>query len=136
MPVSRRRFLGFAGTVAALPITLHSAWAQTYPSRPVRIVVGYAAGGVTDIIARLMGQWLSERLGQPFVIENRPGAGSNLATEAVAKAPADGYTLLQVSMPNAINASLYKNLNFNFVRDLVPIASIVRTPAVMAVNPA
>ena len=111
------------------------AWAQTYPTRPVRIIVGFAAGSAVDILARLMGQWLSERLGQPFVIENRPGAGSNIATEAVVRAPPDGYTLLLVSPPNAINATLYDKLNFNFIRDIAPVASITRTPCVMLVNP-
>ena len=111
------------------------AWAQAYPTRPVRIIVGFAAGGATDIIARLMGQWLSERLGQPFVIENRPGAGSNIGTEAVVRAPPDGYTLLLVDSPNAINATLYDKLNFNFIRDIAPVASIIRVPYVMVVNP-
>ena len=108
---------------------------QTYPSRPVRLIVGYAAGGPVDIIARLMGQWLSERLGQQFVVENRPGAGSNIATEAVVRAPADGYTLLHCSSSNAINATLYEKLNFDFMRDIVPVASINRTPGVMEVHP-
>ena len=104
------------------------AWAQAYPTRPVRIIVGFAAGGATDIVARLMGQWLSERLGQQFVIENRPGAGSNIATEAVVRAPPDGYTLLLVASANAINATLYDKLNFNFIRDIAPVASIIRVP--------
>ena len=109
------------------------ARAQAYPTRPVRMIVGFAAGGATDIVARLMGQWLSERLGQQFIIENRPGAGSNIATEAVVRAPADGYTLLLVGRPNAINATLYDKLNFNFIRDIAPVAGIVRAPHVMVV---
>ncbi|MGA2999973.1 Bug family tripartite tricarboxylate transporter substrate binding protein [Bradyrhizobium sp.] len=112
------------------------AWAQSYPSRPVRIVVGYAPGGTTDFSARLIGQWLSERLGQPFIIDNRPGAGSNVATEGAVRAPADGYTLLLASISNAINATLYDKLNFNFIRDIAPVAGIIRVPNVMEVNPA
>jgi tripartite-type tricarboxylate transporter receptor subunit TctC len=108
---------------------------QAFPARPVRIVVGFPPGGVGDIVARLMGQWLSERLGQPFVIENRPGAASNIATEAVVRAPADGYTLLVVNPANAISATLYDNLNLNFIRDIAPVAGIVRVPNVMVVNP-
>ncbi|MGH6710293.1 MAG: Bug family tripartite tricarboxylate transporter substrate binding protein [Bradyrhizobium sp.] len=118
-----------------LPALLGFASAQTYPSRPVRIVVGFAPGGPNDILARLIGQWLSERLGQPFVIENRPGAGSNIATEAVVHATPDGYTLLLVGTPNAINATLYDNLNFNFIRDIAPIAGLIRGALVMVVNP-
>jgi tripartite-type tricarboxylate transporter receptor subunit TctC len=113
---------------------VESASTQAFPARPVRIVVGYPPGGVSDIVARLMGQWLSERLGQPFVIENRPGAASNIATEAVARAPADGYTLLLVNPANAISATFYDNLNFNFIRDIAPVAGIVRVPNVMVVN--
>jgi tripartite-type tricarboxylate transporter receptor subunit TctC len=109
--------------------------AQVYPARPVRIVVGFAAGNSPDILARLLGQWLSERLGQPFIIENRPGAGTNIATEAVVKAPPDGYTLLMVTPPNAINATLYEKLNFNFIRDIAPVAGISREPNVFVVNP-
>jgi tripartite-type tricarboxylate transporter receptor subunit TctC len=120
---------------AALPGVSRVAWAQTYPSRPVRIIAGFAAGGASDISARLIGQWLSERLGQQFIIENRPGAGGNLAAEAAIRAPADGYTLLQVGVPNAINATLYSNLNFNFIRDIAPVAGIVQSPHVMVVNP-
>jgi tripartite-type tricarboxylate transporter receptor subunit TctC len=112
------------------------AWAQAYPSRPVRIIVPFAPGGGADIVARLMGQWLSERLGQPFVIENRPGAGSNIGVEAVVNAPADGYTLLLASSSNAINATLYDKLNFNFLRDVAPVGGIIRFPFVMVVNPA
>jgi tripartite-type tricarboxylate transporter receptor subunit TctC len=117
-------------------VASHIAGAQTYPTRPVRIIVGFGAGGVADTLARLMGQWLSERLNQPFVIENRPGAGSNIATEAVVKAPPDGYTLLMISTPHAINATLHEKLNFNFIRDIAPVASIFRDgPNVMEVNP-
>jgi tripartite-type tricarboxylate transporter receptor subunit TctC len=111
------------------------ARAQAYPTRPVRIIVGFAPGGATDIMARLIGQWLSERLGQQFVIENRPGAGGNLGTEAVVRAPADGYTLLAVTVVNAINATLYEKLSFNFIRDVAPVAGIHREPKVMKVNP-
>ena len=111
------------------------ATAQTYPARPVRLIIGYPPGGSADITARLLGQWLSERLGQPFVIDNRPGAGSNIATEAVVRAPPDGYTLLLAGPPNAINASLYQNLNFNFLTDIVPVASINREPSLVQINP-
>jgi tripartite-type tricarboxylate transporter receptor subunit TctC len=131
----RRRFLHLAVGAAALPTVSRFAHAQGYPSRPVRIVVGLAAGSSLDILARLMGQWLSERLGQPFVIENRPGAGTNAATEAVVRSAPDGYTLLAVSPANAINATLYEKLNFNFIGDIAPVASIVREPNVMVVNP-
>jgi tripartite-type tricarboxylate transporter receptor subunit TctC len=130
--LARRQFLNLAAGAAALPIVSRAARAQPYPTRPVRIMVGVPAGSSPDIQARLIGQWLSERLGQPFVIENRP---TNLAAEAVARAPADGYTLLQVAVANAWNASLYSNLTFNFVRDIAPIASIGRNPGVMEVNP-
>ena len=119
---------------AALPAVSRIASAQTYPSRPVRIVVGLAAGGVNDVLARLIGQWLSERLGQPFVIENRSGAGTNVGTEVVVRAPPDGYTLLQVATSSAINATLYDKLNFNFIRDIAPVATIIRQPLVMLVN--
>ena len=118
----RRKFLYLAAGAAALPAVSRIARAQTYPSRPVRIIVPFAPGGATDIIARLMGQWLSERLGQQFVIENRPGAGSNIGTEAVVKAPPDGYTLLLVGASSAINVTLYEKLNFNFLRDITPVA--------------
>jgi tripartite-type tricarboxylate transporter receptor subunit TctC len=118
MKLPRRTFLHLAAGTAALPAVSRIAWAQAYPTRPVRIIVGFPAGGGVDIIARLMGQWLSERLGQPFLIENRPGAGSNIATEVVVRAPADGYTLLLVHASNAINATLYDKLNFNFIRDI------------------
>ncbi len=119
---------------AALPVVSRIARAQAYPARPARIIVGAPAGGVNDTLARLMGQWLSERLGQPFVVENRSGAGGNIATEAVVKAPPDGYTLLQITAGNAINETLYQNLNFNFVRDIAPVASLIRGPNVMLVN--
>ena len=135
MKFPRRQFLHLAAGAAVLPAVSRFAWAQTYPARPVRIIVGFAAGGANDIVARLMGQWLSERLGQPFVIENRPGAGSNIATEAVVRAPPDGYTLLLVGPANAINATLYDKLNFNFIRDIAPIASIIRGALVMLVHP-
>jgi tripartite-type tricarboxylate transporter receptor subunit TctC len=131
----RRQFLHLAAGAAALPAVSRLAWAQAYPTRPVRIVVGFPAGGAPDIIARLMGQWLSERLGQPFIIDNRPGGGTNIATEAIVRAPPDGYTLLQFGPSSAINATLYKKLNFNFIHDIASVASIVRIPMVMLVNP-
>jgi tripartite-type tricarboxylate transporter receptor subunit TctC len=131
----RRQFLYQAAGVAALPALPRLAWAQTYPTRPVRIVVGFPPGGPNDITARLIGQWLSERLGQSFVIENRPGAGGNIGTEAVVKAPPDGYTLLQVDAARAINATLYTNLNFNFIRDITPVIGIMRVPGVIVVHP-
>ena len=131
----RRKFLHLATGAAALPAVSRFAWAQAYPSRPVRIIVPFAAAGAFDIMARLIGQWLSERLGQPFVIENRPGAGTNLGTETVVKAPPDGYTLLLAGTPNAINATLYEKLNFNFIRDIASVAGISRAPLVMAVHP-
>jgi len=132
----RRQFLHLAAAASVLPAVSRFAWAQAYPSRPVRWIIGFAAGGPNDTLARLMGQWLSERLGQPFVIENRPGASSNIATEAVVKAPSDGYTLLQVTTANAISASLYDKLNFVFLRDIAPIAGMMRAPLVIVVNPA
>ncbi|HEY8000045.1 MAG TPA: tripartite tricarboxylate transporter substrate binding protein, partial [Pseudolabrys sp.] len=135
MTLPRRQFLHLAAGAAALPALLRFAWAQTYPSRPVRIIVGFAAGGPNDILARLIGQWLSELLGQPFVIENRPGAGSNIATEAVVRASPDGYTLLLIGSPNAINATLYDKPNFNFIRDIAPVASLIRGALVMVVHP-
>jgi len=135
MKLFRRRFLSLAAGAIALPAMSRAAWAQVYPTRPVRIVVGFAAGNSPDILARLLGQWLSERLGQPFIIENRPGAGTNIATEAVVKAPPDGYTLLMVTPPNAINATLYDKLNFNFIRDIAPVAGISREPNVFVVSP-
>jgi tripartite-type tricarboxylate transporter receptor subunit TctC len=132
---SRRQLLHLAAGAAALPALSGLAWAHTYPSRPVRIIVGFAAGGPNDILARLIGQWLSERLGQPFVIENRPGAGGNIATEAVVRAVPDGYTLLLVGTPNAINATLYEKLEFNFIRDITPVAGLIRGALVMVVHP-
>jgi len=135
MRLPRRRFLQLAAGAAALPAAPRVARAQAYPTRPVRIVVGFPAGGVGDILARLLGQWLSERLGQPFVIENRPGAATNIAAEAVVRSPPDGYTLLWITAANAINATLYDKRNFNFIRDIAPVASFVRGPGVMEVNP-
>ncbi len=132
--LGRRNFLHLAAGAAALSAVSRIAWAQTYPTRPVRWIVGFAPSGGTDIVARLMGQWLSERLGQQFVIENRPGAGGNIAAEAVVRAPADGYTLLLVGVPNAINATLYDRLNFNLIRDIAPVAGIIRGTYVMVVN--
>jgi tripartite-type tricarboxylate transporter receptor subunit TctC len=131
----RRQFLHLAAGVVTLPAVSRSAWAQTYPTRPVRIIVGFPAGGGADIQARLMGQWLSEQLGQQFVVENRPGAGGNIGTEAVVKAAPDGYTLLLATSPNAINATLNDKLNFNFIRDIAPVAGIIRVPNVMEINP-
>jgi tripartite-type tricarboxylate transporter receptor subunit TctC len=131
----RRQFLHLAAGAAALPAVSRFACAQAYPSRPVRIVVGFAPAGGTDIMARLIGQWLSERLGQQFVIENRPGAGTNIATEAVVRAAPDGYTLLACLTVNAINATLYDKLNFNFIRDIAPVASIARTLFAIEVHP-
>jgi len=135
MKLLRRQFLHLVAGAVALPAVSRFAWAQTYPTRPVHIIVPFPAGGPTDILARLMGQWLSERLGQPFVIENRPGAGGNIGTEAVVRTPPDGYTLLLVGAFNAINATLYEKLNFNFIRDIAPVGSIMRAVYVMEVNP-
>jgi len=135
MKLLRRQFLHLAAGAAALPALSRIARAQAYPTRPVRIIVGFPAGGAFDIVARLIGQWLSERLGQPFVVENRPGAGTNLATEVLVKAPPDGHTLLLVSSTNAVNATLYDKLNFNFIRDIAPVASIIRQSDVMVINP-
>ena len=134
MTPPRRQFLHLAMGAAALPAVSRFAWAQTYPSRPVRIVVPIAPGGANDIVARMMGQWLSERLGQPFVIENRPGGGSNIGTEAVVRAPPDGYTLL-AGPPAAINATLYEKLNYNFIRDIAPVAGIIAIPNIVLVHP-
>ena len=135
MKLPRRQFLHLAAGAAALPALSRIARAQAYPTRPVRLIVSIAPGGGSDITARLMGQWLSERLGQPFIIDNRPGGGGNIGTEAVVRAPADGYTLLMVSTTHAINATLYDKLNFNFIRDIAPIAGIFRGALVMVVHP-
>jgi tripartite-type tricarboxylate transporter receptor subunit TctC len=135
MKLPRRRFLRLTAGAAALPTVSRFAWGQTYPARPVRIIVGFPAGGSADIVARLTAQWLSERLGQQFIVENRPGAGNNIGTEAVVRASADGYTFLLVSLVNAINATLYDRLNFDFIRDIVPIASIARSSGVVEVHP-
>jgi tripartite-type tricarboxylate transporter receptor subunit TctC len=139
MTLPRRRFLHLAAGAAVVPAALRfdsmQAWAQAYPVRPVRLIVPFGPGGGTDIVARLIGQWLSERLGQQFVIENRPGAGGNLGTETVVRAPPDGYTLALVGAPSAINATLYQNLSFSFVRDIAPVAAIVRFANIMVINP-
>ncbi len=136
MQLSRRRMLQLgAGAAMLLPAMSRVGWAQDYPSRPVRILVGFAAGGAPDILARLIGQWLGERLGQQFVVENRTGAGSNIATEAVVHATADGYTLLLASMGNAVNATLYEKLSYDFLRDIAPVAGISREPLGMEVHP-
>src|SRR5215510_12299515 len=126
MKLPRRNFLHLAAAAAALPAVSRVARAQAYPTRPVRIIIGFAPGGVVEIVARLIGQSLSERLGQPFIIESRPGAASNIATEAVVRAPPDGYTLLMIAPSSAINATLYDKLNFNFARDIAPVATITR----------
>lgn len=135
MRLARRRFLTLAAASAALPAAPRVLRAQDYPTRPVRLIVGTPPGGPQDIIARLVGQWLSERLGQPFVIESRPGAGTNIGTEAVVRSPADGYTLLLINAAAAINATLYAKLNFNFIRDIAPVAGITREALVMQLNP-
>ena len=135
MKFPRRTFLHLAADAAALPAVPRMARAQAYPSRPVRIIVGFPAGGATDIQARLMGQWLSDRLGQQFIIENRSGASGNIGTEAVARAPADGYTLLQIVTPHAINAALYSNLSFDFIRDIAPVICSARLGYVIVVHP-
>jgi len=131
----RRYFLHLAAAAAVLPVVSRVARAQIYPSRPVRIIVPFPAAGLSDIVTRLVGQWLAERLGTPFVIEHRPGAGSNLGTEVVVNAPPDGYTLLNLSSANATNATMYEKLNFDFIRDIAPVASLVRFPYVLEVNP-
>src|SRR5512132_143685 len=135
MKLPRRHFLHLTAGVAAFPALSRVAWAQTYPTQPLRLILGYPPGGSADITARLTGQWLSERLGQPVIIESRPGAATNLATEAVVRAAPDGYTLLLIAPANAINATLYDKLNFNFVRDIAPVAGIIRFPNVVVVNP-
>ena len=135
MDISRRTLLSLAASASLAPAAPRIAAAQAYPVRPVRIVVGYAPGGVADLTARLMAHWLSERLGQPFIVENRPGGGSNLAAEQVTRASPDGYTLLQMTVSNAINATLYDKLNYDFIRDIAPVATIINVPNVMAVNP-
>jgi tripartite-type tricarboxylate transporter receptor subunit TctC len=135
MTFHRRDFLRLAAGAVVLPALSRIASAQAYPARPVRVIVGFAAGGPNDIAARIMAQWLSERLGQPFIVENRPGASSNIATDYVVRAAPDGYTLVMIGPPAAFNASLYDNLNFVFLRDIVPVAGIVRVPDVMVVNP-
>src|SRR5271166_2925548 len=131
----RRHFLHLAAGTVAFPAVSRLAWAQTYPSRPVHCIVGYPAGGPADIVARLIGQWLSERLGQPFVVENRPGAATNIATELVVRSPPDGYTLLIAVSTNTVNPSLYPDLSFNFVHDMAMVAGVTRFPLVLEVNP-
>src|SRR5262245_28603719 len=136
MKLPRRKFLHLAAGAAALPAVSHFAWAQAYPTRPVRLILGWPAGGTTDIGARLVAQWLSERLGQPFVVENRPGAGTHAATEAVVRARADGYTLLMATGSNAINATLYDKLNYTFINDMAPVAGVLRSPFILEIHPA
>ena len=135
MKLPRRRFLRLAAGAAALSGVSRIAQAQTYPTRPVRLILGYAPGGAPDIVARLIGEWLSQRFGRPFIIENRPGGASNVGTEAVVRASADGYTLLYVTTANAINATLYDKLNFNFIRDIAPVGGIIRLPNLVSINP-
>jgi tripartite-type tricarboxylate transporter receptor subunit TctC len=135
MKFPRRAFMHLAAAAAALPAAPHIARAQAYPSKPVRIVVGFPAGGATDIMARLMGEWLTQRTGQQFIVENKPGASGNIGTETVARAPADGYTLLLAVTPNAINAALYSNLSFDFIRDIAPVIYLARLAYVVVVNP-
>ena len=134
MPIARRQLLQFAA-LAALPALPRTAAAQIYPSRPARLLIGFPAGGPNDILGRIIAQWLSERLGQPFAVENRPGKSGNVATEMVVRAPADGYTILLVGPANAISGSLYPNLGFNFLRDIAPVAAITREPLVLVVHP-
>jgi tripartite-type tricarboxylate transporter receptor subunit TctC len=135
MKLPRRNFLHLAAGAATLPMSSRFAWAQTYPTRPVRIIVAFAAGGPADIVARLIAQWLAGRLGQPFVVENRPGAATNIATEAVVRSQPDGYTLLFVTSAAAVNTTLYEKLSFNFSRDIAPVASLFRAPSILEVNP-
>jgi len=135
MKLARRKALSLAAFACACPAVLRTAWAQAYPTRPVRVIVGFAPGGSADILARLMGQWLSERFGQQFIVENRTGAGTNIATEAVTRAMADGYTLLLTTAANFINATLYEKLSFNFIRDIAPVVLLAREPNVMVVHP-
>ena len=135
MKLHRRRFLQLTAAGITAPAFSHVALAEDYPTRPVRVIAGFAAGGGVDITARLIGQWLNEQLGQSFVVENRTGAGGNIGTEAVVSAAPDGYTLLLATVPNAVNASLYDNLSFNFIRDIAPVAGIIRVPMVMVVHP-
>src|SRR5262245_63992853 len=134
MPLPRRKFLHLAACAAALPAVARSASAQSYPTRPVRILLGFPAGGSTDLVARIMAAWLSERLGQSFVVENKPGAGTNLAAQAAVASPPDGYTLMFVTTTNAINATFHKSLPFDFLRDIAPVAGLVDLPLVMAVG--
>jgi tripartite-type tricarboxylate transporter receptor subunit TctC len=135
MTLPRRRFLQLAAAATAVPTVARTARAQAYPARSVRLIIGYTPGGSADITARLMGQWLTERFGQTFVVESRPGGGTNIATEAAVRAPADGYTLLLVAPANAINATLYEKLNYDFLRDMAPVAGLIRFPNIMEVNP-
>ena len=136
MNLPRRTVLNLAAGAAFLSATSRFSRGQSYPARPVRILVGFPPGGTTDICARLIAQWLSDRLGQPFIVENKPGAGTHIATETVARAPADGYTLLMATASNAINATLYERLNYNFLRDLAPVVGIMRSPFVLEAHPA
>ena len=135
MNLARRSFMRFAGAAVVAPALSRPVSALDYPTRPVRLIVGLAPGGTTDILARLIGQWLSERLGQPFIIENRPGAAGNVATEAVVNMPPDGYGLLMISSANMINATLYDKLNYNFIRDIAPVGGVASVPLVMEVHP-
>jgi tripartite-type tricarboxylate transporter receptor subunit TctC len=135
MRLGRRHFLCFAAGAIAVPPFPHLAWAQAYPARPARILVGFAAGGTNDIFARLIGHWLSDKLGQPYIVEDRPGAAGNIAAEAAVRAQADGYTLHLASTPDTVNTTLYEKITFSYIRDMAPVASIIRTPLVMVANP-